>query len=88
MSKFHDFSNTANSSNPKICDEFKVHILNEQGIEVVKKIADLYNQLLIDIMDRVTPSRELSIVKTKLEEACFFSKKAAASMVAYQKREE
>lgn len=86
MSTFHDFSNTA--TDEKICDEFKVHILNEEGIIIVKKIAELYNQLLIELRERILPCREFSIVKTKLEEACFFSKKAAAGMTHYQKKKE
>lgn len=59
--------------------EFKVHLLNESGIEKAKKMALLYDNLLSELLKMIgEPSRELSIVKTKLEEASFFSKKCMA----------
>lgn len=60
--------------------EFKVHLLNEDGIKKAKKLALMYDQFLTKLLKTIGgPSRELSIVKTKLEEASFFSKKCMAS---------
>ena len=58
--------------------EFKTHLLNEKGLKEIKEIAGIYNELLNVICALVPESRELTIAKTKLEEACFFSKKAVA----------
>jgi len=60
---------------------FEVHILNEQGKANAKDIATKFDNLLLDL-EKVCadpPGREWSIVKTKLEEACFFAKKAMAN---------
>lgn len=59
--------------------EFKVHILNEQGIEKAIKIRNVFDVALNSLLHLCTPGRELSIAKTKLEEACFFAKKSMAS---------
>lgn len=57
--------------------EFRTHVLNEGGIEKAGKIAELFNGILSDLGDLCPQkTREFSIVKTKLEEACFFAKKA------------
>lgn len=64
--------------------EFEVHILNDDGIAKARNLAGYFDSLL-DILKGVCPeSRELSIVKTKLEEACFFAKKAIANDPANQ----
>lgn len=73
-------------SNP----EFKVHVLNEQGIYKAKSIAIAFDNLLDFLMNEITPPgtsfcREMAIVKTKLEEACFFAKKAMATKTDNQK---
>ena len=57
---------------------FQVHILNAEGIKNTIVIADKFNNLLSDISDYIGKGREAAIVKTKLEEACFFAKKASA----------
>ncbi len=59
--------------------EFKVHILNEVGIERACAVAVDFDVLLEQLKDYVPEGREFSIVKTKLEEACFFAKKAIAN---------
>jgi len=61
-------------------NEFKVHILTPEGLDIMKEVADLFDGLL-NGLTRLSPvnSREFSIVKTKLEEACFFAKKNIAS---------
>ena len=58
--------------------EFEVHILNQSGIAKAKEIASTFDALLT-VLDALCPScREYSIVKTKLEEASFYAKKAMA----------
>jgi hypothetical protein len=66
--------------------EFEVHLLNEIGIENAKTMAFKFSELL-DWLNTigVTPSREMSLVATKLEEACFFAKKAMANKPENQK---
>jgi hypothetical protein len=68
-------------SNP----EFRVHILNEEGIQSAKDIALLFDTLLNGLKAYVPAGREFSIVKTKLEEASFFAKKGMANSPTYQK---
>lgn len=65
--------------------EFEVHILNDEGIEKAKALAGDFDGLLCTLIALLPAGRELSIVKTKLEEACFFAKKAIASDPANQK---
>ena len=65
--------------------EFSVHILNEEGIEKANKIKDVFNEFLTNLTDLCAPGRELSIVKTKLEEACFFAKKSMANQEINQR---
>lgn len=65
----------------KMHKEFNVHMLNDKGKEKAKEIAESFDELL-NKLERVlfhTPSREFSIICTKLEEACFFAKKAMAN---------
>lgn len=59
--------------------EFEVHKLNSIGLTTAKAIANAFDDLLEDLKLYCAPSREFSIVKTKLEEACFFAKKAIAT---------
>lgn len=65
--------------------EFKVHILNELGIELAKEIADRFDDLLQSLADICPDSREFSICKTKLEEASFYAKKAMTTDPKHQK---
>lgn len=59
--------------------EFEVHILNGDGIDKAKKIAADFDTLLESLKTYVPEGREFAIVKTKMEEACFFGKKAIAN---------
>lgn len=59
--------------------EFDVHMLNETGKAKAAAIASAFDRLLETLLDICPPSRELAITRTKLEEACFFAKKAMAS---------
>ena len=65
---------------------FEVHRLNEAGLEKAGVIANAFNELLNEIRPLVPEGREWSIVKTKLEEACFYAKKGLALMPANQGR--
>jgi hypothetical protein len=58
---------------------FATHLLNADGLTKAMRISlaftELYNELKL-----ITPqdSREWSLAQTRLEEACFFAKKAMA----------
>lgn len=67
--------------------EFQVHILAENGIDKAKEIAAIFDTALNDLKEVCPEGRSFSIVKTKLEEACFFAKKAMASDPVNQKVE-
>lgn len=64
---------------------FKFHKLNSEGMVKAQMIATDFSDLLMKLEAHVQEGsantwagREMSIVKTKLEEACFFAKKAMA----------
>ena len=59
---------------------FQVHMLNDEGKIKAREIAQAFDALAVE-MERLCPvGRELTIVMTKLEEACFFAKKAMANV--------
>jgi hypothetical protein len=59
--------------------EFAVHKVNEEGFRKANDIAAVFSNTL-NYLESVCPAgRELAIVRTKLEEACFFAKKSMAS---------
>lgn len=60
---------------------FEVHRLNNSGMAKASSIAACFDGLLLQLKT-ICPdnSREFSIVKTKLEEAAFFAKKAMAKL--------
>jgi hypothetical protein len=65
--------------------EFAVHMLNEQGKEKAKLIAEAFNTCLnqlATVCSIQAGGREFAIAKTKLEEACFFAKKSMAADTA------
>lgn len=56
---------------------FQFHILNDEGRLKAQSIAHVFNDLLVKLQPLIPlSSRETSIVRTKLEEACFYAKKA------------
>ncbi len=60
--------------------EFNVHVLTPESLEVMKVIAAKFDRLLCELhVLGLVESRELSLVHTKLEEACFYAKKCYAS---------
>jgi len=57
---------------------FQVHRLNSVGMAKAQSLAFNF-EVLLDFIERNAPEgRELAIVRTKLEEASFFAKKAMA----------
>lgn len=58
--------------------EFEVHTLNTDGKAKAVAIALAFSNLLEELFTLCPPGRELSLVRTKLEEASFFAKKAMA----------
>ncbi|HEX2617651.1 MAG TPA: hypothetical protein VHL57_08920 [Flavobacteriales bacterium] len=71
-----------------IAPEFSVHMLNEQGKRIARDMAEDFDELLTRLKLVVPPGRYLSVVQTKLEEACFFAKKGMASQEVNQQKEE
>lgn len=65
--------------------EFQVHMLNDNGIDKAKMIASIFDHALSELITMLPAGRELAIVKTKMEEACFFAKKAMANAPENQK---
>ena len=68
---------------------FQVHALNDDGMNKAKAIAEDFSNLvskLEAILGDGVKSREFSLVKTKLEEAAFFAKKAMAVQAENQKK--
>lgn len=63
---------------------FQVHRLNPGGRAKAEFVANSFDDLLSNISTHVPPGREFSIVKTNLEQACFFAKKAIANDPANQ----
>ena len=65
---------------------FQVHLLNEDGIRKAQGLAKGFSSFLDDLEQVCGEnSREMAIVRTKLEEASFFAKKAMASLPENQK---
>jgi len=64
---------------------FQFHKLNPDGIKKAEEIAATFNRLLWDLEHMCpTSTREFSITRTKLEEACFYAKKSMAMDPANQ----
>lgn len=65
--------------------EFEVHMLNEEGKKKAAAIADTFDQCLGELQDICgAGGREMYIVCDRLEEACFFAKKAMAKNLQNQ----
>jgi hypothetical protein len=65
---------------------FSVHMLNETGKIKANTIADAFNALVTVLEQECPDGWEAYIVMTKLEEACFFAKKAMANDPANQEK--
>jgi hypothetical protein len=70
-------------------DIFKVHMLNQKGVEKAERIKMAFEKCVMDIelQARDGDERCLAIFKTKMEEACFYAKKAMASDSKNHKKE-
>ncbi len=69
-------------------DEFSVHMLNEQGKVLAARIAMIFTDCLNDLEGTVgKDGREMAIVRTKLQEAAFFAKRAMAVNPEHQQHE-
>lgn len=64
---------------------FEVHLLNDQGIAAAREMAQRFSDILEWCGAVGQPGRELAVATTKLEEACFFAKKAMAQKPENQK---
>lgn len=53
--------------------------LNAKGVYATQQVAESFSNLLEELAGYCPEGREFSIVKTKLEEASFFAKKAVSS---------
>lgn len=58
---------------------FQFHRLNDDGIKKANYIAEAFDTCLSTVRAMCPEGREFAIVKTKLEEASFFAKKAMAN---------
>lgn len=63
---------------------FQVHRLNPGGQAKAAFVASAFDDLLSNISTHCPNGREFAIVKTNLEQACFFAKKAIANDPANQ----
>jgi len=62
-----------------IRNEFKVHMLNEEGMSKAVGIADGFSHLLTGLeLICGADGREMALVRTKLQEAAFYAKRAMA----------
>jgi hypothetical protein len=56
--------------------EFESYRLNEKGKRTLFRVKASFDALLNELEGALIPSREMSIVRTKLEEASFYAAKA------------
>lgn len=77
------FTNAPQQMTPE--ETFRTHLLNEGGIMKARKVGLAFAQLLGELREICPAGRELALVTTKLEEACFFAKKSVARMPENQK---
>ena len=64
---------------------FQFYQLNDEGRRKAQLLAIAFNDLLATITPLMpVSSREVAIVRTKLEEACFFAKKSISQAVENQ----
>lgn len=60
---------------------FQVHMLTEDGKKKAVEMASEFNALVVKLEEMCgKDGREMALVRTKLEEACFFAKKAMAKL--------
>jgi hypothetical protein len=79
-------SEDVNQDNKAASEYFNTYSLNEYGKAKAVSIGEMFDELLANLKMVCMEGREFSIAKTKLEEACFFSRKAMAINLANQER--
>lgn len=59
---------------------FKTHMLNEDGMRRAREVGESFDSLLTKLLELTVDGdpRCIAVMKTKLEEACFYAKKAIA----------
>lgn len=75
---------TAKAARKTINPEFQVHRLNPTGLTKADDIAHGFDELLEQVRTWLPDGRELSLVRTHLEQACFFAKKGMAKQTINQ----
>jgi hypothetical protein len=70
--------NRRNEGNEMAHKAFKDYKLTDQGFANNGNIGEAFDELATKLEALCAPGRELAIVMTKLEEACFFAKKSNA----------
>ncbi len=74
--------------NQNVRSEFTVHMLNDQGKQKAQQVAETLSDSLSHLEAICgKDGREMSIVRTKFEEAGFFAKKAMACRPENQQTE-
>jgi hypothetical protein len=61
--------------------EFDVHILNDTGLEKARQLGTEFSELLNNveqICGSLNNGREMALVRTKLQEASYYAKRALA----------
>lgn len=64
-------------------NEFAVHKLSDFGLSKMEEISYAFDHALTTISNICPDGREMSIVRTKMEEACFFAKKSLANELSH-----
>ncbi len=64
--------------------EFQVHRLNDSGFTKAEELGVIFSDALEEIEKIVPAGSERALVITKLQEACFFAKRAMALDLANQ----
>jgi hypothetical protein len=60
--------------------EFAVHMLNQEGKQKAESLAFIFDKTLGVLEELCTGDKRcLALARTKMEEACFFAKKAMAT---------
>lgn len=65
-------------------DEFRVHMLNGDGLQKADAIAAVFSEALSELEAAVPAGRARSITITKLQEACFWAKRGVAEVPGNQ----
>lgn len=70
----------------KVRDEFKVHVLNDAGMTKATEVAGAFSEAL-DKLETLCgkDGREMALVRTHLQDASFWAKRAMASKPENQK---